>query len=479
MLHQVTDLHRIARRLREHTGHVPLDGIVEAEHPAVDQLHRGGGRRDLGHGEPEQGRVHRHRSTGGLVGGPDAAREGDATVGHDRRGDPGHAAPGQRVAERGVGDRHGTQDRRPAIRRQPAGTCCRHIDKAIYSGRGPRGADPERPSSPRSDPGRPRPPGGHLAAGRVRLRARSTRPELRDPPSSRRGGWGTPGDRCATRDRRSAPGGRPRGTRAPTGRRAAPRRRDPGAATLTGAARAPHRLVVTARSRSVRSLPERIVAIDTALADVPHAFGGALSLAYYAEPRATVDIDLNLFVPADRYAEVAVPLVRLGVAADAPDAVAAARRDGQTRVMWDGTPIDMFFAYDAFHDAAAADRRTVPFATTVIPILAPEHLVVCKVVFDRPRLGRHRRHARCRRRPRRRRGDALGGPDRGRPRSPVRADRRTPDPSLTRWCRARRLDGRDTTGTTGKGRITRAERRTPARCRQGRGSSRPSRTRRP
>jgi hypothetical protein len=27
----------------------------------------------------------------------------------------------------------------------------------------------------------------------------------------------------------------------------------------------------------------------------------------------------------------------------------------------------------------------VPFAEGTIPILAPEHLVVCKVVFDRPR----------------------------------------------------------------------------------------------
>jgi len=134
-----------------------------------------------------------------------------------------------------------------------------------------------------------------------------------------------------------------------------------------------------------RSLPERIVDLDAALTDIPHAFGGALALAYYAEPRATVDIDLNLFVPADRYAEVAAPLLRLGVLADEPGAVAAARRDGQTRVMWDETPIDMFFAYDAFHEAVATGRRTVPFAEVTIPILAPEHLVVCKVVFDRPR----------------------------------------------------------------------------------------------
>ena len=48
-------------------------------------------------------------------------------------------------------------------------------------------------------------------------------------------------------------------------------------------------------------LDEKILAVERALAraDVPHAFGGALALAYYATPRATVDIDLNVFVPAD------------------------------------------------------------------------------------------------------------------------------------------------------------------------------------
>jgi hypothetical protein len=135
----------------------------------------------------------------------------------------------------------------------------------------------------------------------------------------------------------------------------------------------------------VPTLPERVIALNDALMHVPHAFGGALALAYYAEPRATVDIDLNVFVPANRYADVAAPLVALGVDANEPKAVAAATRDGQTRVMWDETPIDLFFAYDAFHDAAAAARRSVPFAESTIAILAPEHLVVCKVVFSRPR----------------------------------------------------------------------------------------------
>ena len=53
--------------------------------------------------------------------------------------------------------------------------------------------------------------------------------------------------------------------------------------------------------------------------------------------------------------------------------------------MWEGTPIDLFFAYDAFHDAAATALRVVPFADRSIPILSPEHLVVCKAVFNRPK----------------------------------------------------------------------------------------------
>jgi hypothetical protein len=132
------------------------------------------------------------------------------------------------------------------------------------------------------------------------------------------------------------------------------------------------------------TLAERITALDVALASIPHAFGGALALAYYAEPRATIDIDLNVFVPVERFADVAAPLLELGASVD--DVVAdLVRRNGQARVMWDATPVDLFFAYDAFHDAAAKARRTVPFADATIPILSPEHLVVCKVVFNRPK----------------------------------------------------------------------------------------------
>lgn len=134
-----------------------------------------------------------------------------------------------------------------------------------------------------------------------------------------------------------------------------------------------------------RTLAERILALDRALEDVPHAFGGAIALAYYAEPRATIDIDLNLFVSPDRFPEIATRLGKLGIAFDDPDIGERARRDGQVRVMWDETPVDLFFAYDAFHDAAAGAVRTVPFAESTIPILAAPHLIACKVVYNRPK----------------------------------------------------------------------------------------------
>ena len=64
---------------------------------------------------------------------------------------------------------------------------------------------------------------------------------------------------------------------------------------------------------TARTLPEKILAVHDALGALPHAFGGALALAYYAEPRATIDIDLNVFVPPTQAAAVLGVLGPLGV----------------------------------------------------------------------------------------------------------------------------------------------------------------------
>lgn len=136
---------------------------------------------------------------------------------------------------------------------------------------------------------------------------------------------------------------------------------------------------------STLSLPERIVAIDERLtaARIPHAFGGALALAYYAEPRATIDIDLNVFLPPAEFPSVSDALAPLGL--DEQVDMRRLEREGQCRLRWDHTPLDLFFAYDPIHEAMRRDARTVPFGDTTLKILAPEHLAVCKAVFDRPK----------------------------------------------------------------------------------------------
>lgn len=139
------------------------------------------------------------------------------------------------------------------------------------------------------------------------------------------------------------------------------------------------------QSGSSPSLPEKVIALHQALAAarVPHAIGGALALAYYAEPRATIDVDINVFVPTERWPEVRNALSPIGV--DVNVDVKALERDGQARLWWDRNPVDLFFSYDVFHDQMRRASRRVPFAETTIPILSPEHLAVCKAMFDRPK----------------------------------------------------------------------------------------------
>ena len=55
------------------------------------------------------------------------------------------------------------------------------------------------------------------------------------------------------------------------------------------------------------SIPQKMLAIHQSLdtAGIPHAFGGALALAWCTQrARGTIDIDLNVFVGTDRTIEV-------------------------------------------------------------------------------------------------------------------------------------------------------------------------------
>jgi hypothetical protein len=139
------------------------------------------------------------------------------------------------------------------------------------------------------------------------------------------------------------------------------------------------------RPKDAPSLPDKVTAIHHALeeAKVPHAIGGALALAYYAEPRATIDVDINVFVHTDGWPAIRDALAPLGVDVEVDEK--ELDRDGQVRIWWDRNPVDLFFSYDPFHDEMRRSARKVPFNSATIPILGPEHLAVCKAMFDRPK----------------------------------------------------------------------------------------------
>jgi hypothetical protein len=132
------------------------------------------------------------------------------------------------------------------------------------------------------------------------------------------------------------------------------------------------------------SLPEKVIVIHEALTDakIPYALGGALALAYYAEPRATIDIDVNVFVSTERWREVVDELSASGVDSSNVDP-GALERDGQCRLWWGDNAVDLFFSYDPIHEAMSKETRRVPFGGITVSILSPEHLAVCKAMFDR------------------------------------------------------------------------------------------------
>ena len=131
-------------------------------------------------------------------------------------------------------------------------------------------------------------------------------------------------------------------------------------------------------------LPEKIVAVHRALAkaELPHAFGGALALAWCTErARGTIDIDVNVFVDVDRAEAVFRALPRKVQWSDAD--LAVLRRDGQVRIWWDKTPLDLFLNTTPVHAEVAVRARFEEFAGTAIPFLSCHDIAVFKAFFNR------------------------------------------------------------------------------------------------
>jgi hypothetical protein len=134
----------------------------------------------------------------------------------------------------------------------------------------------------------------------------------------------------------------------------------------------------------VSELVDKLFAIHDSLteASIPHAFGGAIALAYCVEePRGTRDLDVNIFVDASE-AERALSSLPRGVEVTKAG-VEVVKRNGQARFDWDGTPIDVFLNNTPLHDAVAASVVWVRLEGRDAPMLDCSSLAIFKAFFSR------------------------------------------------------------------------------------------------
>ncbi len=132
------------------------------------------------------------------------------------------------------------------------------------------------------------------------------------------------------------------------------------------------------------NLPDKVVALHRALkrADIKHAFGGALALAWCTQQaRGTIDIDLNVFVDAED-AEPALNALPEQVAWSDAD-VEAIRQHGQVRLWWESTPVDLFLNTLDLHKHMSRRIRFEEFANASVPFLACRDIAVLKAFFNR------------------------------------------------------------------------------------------------
>lgn len=135
------------------------------------------------------------------------------------------------------------------------------------------------------------------------------------------------------------------------------------------------------------SFVEFVVEVHRTLsqAGLDHAFGGALALAYVAEPRGTVDVDVNVFAPVDDINSVLGVFAQIGLRPEEarPQWVPIAG----IRLVRDGGPypVDLFASLDERYGEMAARTVVHPFGPTNVPLpfLSPEDLTVFKLSFGR------------------------------------------------------------------------------------------------
>jgi hypothetical protein len=122
-----------------------------------------------------------------------------------------------------------------------------------------------------------------------------------------------------------------------------------------------------------------------AAAQLPHGFGGALALNFYADPRATLDVDVNVFAPWESRTDVIPLLEPLGYLPAVP--VDRATPVVGVRLNRNGSRIsvDAFFTLDPAYEQIRERLCWYPFGPEgeLLPFLSAEDIALFKLSFNR------------------------------------------------------------------------------------------------
>lgn len=116
---------------------------------------------------------------------------------------------------------------------------------------------------------------------------------------------------------------------------------------------------------------------------IPYAIGGALALATWGFPRATNDVDIDVFVTPEELDEVLTILERIGCELDRQACIDSARQRGDFRARFERMRIDFFVPSIPFYQSAKARLREAPLGGAPARYLSPEDLAVFKMLFFR------------------------------------------------------------------------------------------------
>ncbi|MBI5502356.1 MAG: hypothetical protein HY907_19080 [Deltaproteobacteria bacterium] len=122
-------------------------------------------------------------------------------------------------------------------------------------------------------------------------------------------------------------------------------------------------------------------ALDAAA--LPYAIGGALALGVWGFPRATNDVDLNLYLEVDALGAAFAVFRRAGCTVDEEQALASARDRGDFSVKAGAMRVDVFVPSVPLYDSARTRIRQAPLEGRPAWFLSPEDLVVFKMLFFR------------------------------------------------------------------------------------------------